>query len=118
MYSLSSEKTKSYALQQATAYCVYMMAGSFFHRTRNMNGFLVERMYMHYAEMPANRRVKLEDRILKQLEKLRLGRMDDLDCCFVAHYIGEDYCLDFLTGGFGWIRVVVQPDGRLNAVGE
>ena len=99
MYSLSSEKTKSYDLQQATAYCVYMMAGSFFHRTRNMNGFLVERMYMHYAEMPANRRVKLEDRILKQ-------------------HIGEDYCLDFLTGGFGWIRVVVQPDGRLNAVGE
>ena len=43
---------KGYSNQLAVSYIVYMMAGSYFHKSSCKNAMEEKHLYMHYAEMP------------------------------------------------------------------
>ena len=66
MYKFN-EKTNN--KQQQTAYVLYMVVGSYFHKSICSNKVMEDRLYLHYREMPLRRQCDLEKQVIKNTEK-------------------------------------------------
>ena len=95
----SSEK--GYNKQRATAYVVYMMAGSYFSSSGVTRKF--PNLYLHYAEMPRDQQYRCESHVISGMEALGKGflqKIATLRCDVRCKFCGDDIFMEFYTGGF------------------
>lgn len=116
-----TNQTKGYEKQFAVSYIVYMMGGSCFHKCECKNKLEEKRLFLHYAEMPNQKQIDAENRILKQIERLDLNllrKFENMKC--EAHFIrGEsEYFVVFLTGGFENIKFTIRENGDVEVQAE
>jgi len=105
---------KGYNRQLATAYAAGMMIGSYFFKSSYVSVMEEKHLYLHYAEMPRARQYDQEDAVLRQMAQLDrdfLDRLRDLKCQIRCRLQGEEYLLEFDTGGFESLRCVVDRNG-------
>ena len=110
MQNFNSSK-KSYSRQFAMAYIVYMMAGSYFSSSSATPR--IQKLYMHYAEMPREKQCQLEDRVISSLEKMEkrfLQKIADLRCGVRCSSCDGDILLEFYTGGFEGLQCRIRKD--------
>lgn len=107
-----SSAEKGYNRQRATAYIVYMMAGSYFHSQGDTKGF--RNLYLHYAEMPREKQYECESRVIGSMERLNTGflrRISTLRYEVVCKVRGEELLMEFHTGGFEGLLCRIQKNG-------
>lgn len=107
-----SSAEKKYDRQRATAYIVYMMAGSYFHSRKADRSF--KNFYLHYAEMPLEKQYRCEDRVIRSMEALDPQFLRNIaSLCFHAacRNDGEDLLMEFSTGGFESLRCRIRKNG-------
>lgn len=103
---------KGYNKQRATAYIVYMMAGSYFNPQGSSDRF--KNLYLHYAEMPREKQYDCESRVIDSMEMLGedfLQRISLLRYEVVLKTCGEELLLEFRTGGFEGITCRIKRNG-------
>lgn len=106
----SSEK--GYNRQRATAYIVYMMAGSYFSSSGVTRKF--PNLYLHYAEMPREKQYQCESRVISSVEALGEGFLQKiavLRCDVRFRACSGDILIEFLTGGFEGLQCRIAPNG-------
>ena len=106
----SSEK--GYNKQRATAYIVYMMAGSYFSSHGAPRKF--PGLYLHYAEMPREKQYQCESRVISSMGALDedfLQKIAALRCDVRCKSCGDDLFMDFHTGGFESLQCHIQKNG-------
>ena len=89
-----ASKEKGYNRQLATAYIAGMMIGSYFYKSI-------------YCSM-------LEEKILRQMAQLDrdlLRQLQELKCQIRCRRQGENYLLEFDTGGFETLDCIVDEKG-------
>lgn len=105
----SSEK--NYSKQRATAYAVYMMAGSYFSSSSAASR--IPNLYLHYAEMPREKQYQCESRVISSMEALGRGflrKIAALRCDVRCRFCSDDILLEFWTGGFEGIQCRIRKD--------
>ena len=94
-----TEKRKT--IQEAMAYVVYMIVGSYFNRETCRNQFAADRLYLYYKELGANKQEMMEACIIAQAGKV-LKRYEDIlsvmNCESKIRVENGRYLIDFLTG--------------------
>ena len=108
MYKNVEESNK----QQQTCFVLYMIVGSYFHKSTCTNKVLEKQLYLYYREMPFRQQCGLEERVIEDTEKdLReiLPALAELNCTVSIRRRGGEYHLQFNTGFEG---VVVTVDGN------
>ena len=107
-----TEKTNS--IQQQTAYALYMMVSSYFHKSICSNKLLETTLSLHYQELPVKRQEKLECRVIQDVErelKKVLPVLAEMNCKVFIRHRDETYSLEFKTG-FESVSVVVDQKGN------
>ena len=110
MKSLYSSK-KSYSKQLATAYAVYMMAGSYFSSSGAAGR--IPNLYLHYAEMPREKQYQCESRVISSMEALGKGflqKIASLRCDVRCRICGDDILMEFSTGGFEGLQCLIRKN--------
>ena len=110
MKNFNSSK-KSYSRQFAMAYIVYMMAGSYF--SSGSATPRIQKLYLHYAEMPREKQCQLEARVISSMEELDkrfLKKIADLRCDVRCSSCDDDILLEFCTGGFEGLQCRIRKD--------
>ncbi len=107
-----TEKTDN--KQQQTAYVLYMMISSYFHKSICNNKVLETKLLLYYRELPVKRQEELEEKVIanieKELEKI-LPVLCGMNCKVFICKQDEDYCLTFETG-FEEVSAVVDSKGK------
>ena len=104
---------KNYGRQNAVAYIVYMMAGSYFGSGTSNSRF--RNLYLNYAEMPKEKQYENERRVIDSVEKLGaefLQKIAALRCKAVCRRFGEELLMEFHPGGFGGLRFQIERNGN------
>ena len=65
-----ANQEKSYRTQLAVGYVVYMMGGSYFKSCDCKNRMEEKHLFLHYAEMPNQKQMDLETKIVRIMDKL------------------------------------------------
>ena len=107
-----NNSSKKYNKQYATAYIVYMMAGSYFQPERQNGRF--KNLYLHYAEMPQKEQYECESRVICSLENLDqdfLQEISKLRCKISCKSQGGVLLMEFHTGGFEGLSFSIQENG-------
>ena len=102
---------KSYSKQHATAYIVYMMAGSYF--SSSDASCRIPKLYLHYAEMPREKQYQCESRVISSMEALGKGflrKIANLRCDVRCRPCGDDILLEFCTGGFESLQCRIRKN--------
>lgn len=97
--------------QQETAYMLYMIIGSYFHRCRSKA--LEENLFLYYKELGESRQIDKERLIIRVSEGVLKDNMTDLaqmNAEVVISRADEMYVLRFYTG-FEDIVVTVDDNG-------
>lgn len=101
-------------IQEQTAYVVYMIVSSYFHKSICNSGALETSLYLHYLEMPKNRQENLEKQVIRRSEQ-DLGEvmsvLSQMNCEVVFTHRDDQYYLDFETG-FEAVSAVVDQKGH------
>ena len=107
-----TEKRKT--IQEAMAYVVYMIVGSYFNRETCRNQFAADRLYLYYKELGANKQEMMEACIIAQAGKV-LKRYEDIlsvmNCESKIRVENGRYLIDFLTG-FEHVHTEVDQRGK------
>lgn len=116
-----SSVEKGYSKQRATAYIVYMMAGSYFSSHGATRKF--SNLYLHYAEMPQEKQYQCESRVISSMDALGkdfLTKIAALRYDVRYNFCGDDLLMEFHTGGFEGLLCRIQKNGsfRLTPVEE
>ena len=117
MKSFSSIE-KGYNRQFATAYAAYMIVGSYFHKCTAANSYEEKHLYLHYVEMPMGKQVDCEKRIDDLMLNIEYNDPEFMECIAQlnssTYFYKEDeyFIVDFRTGGFEGLQVMVDPGGR------
>lgn len=104
---------ESYSRQNAVAYIIYMMAGSYFASGTSNGRF--RNLYLHYAEMPKEKQYENERRVIASVEKLGedfLRKISGLRCETVCRRSGEELLMEFQTGGFEGLSFQIGKNGN------
>ncbi len=100
--------------QQETAYILYMIIGSYFHKTACCSKCMEESLKLYYLDMKEEKQMALEEQVIRNAEQI-LGFYEDtlsLLNCRVSVIQNEGlYQLSFYTG-FEKIEAVVDSKGR------
>lgn len=99
--------------QQETAYMLYMIIGSYFHRCRCRSKALEENLFLYYKELGESRQIDKERLIIRVSEGVLKDNMTDLaqmNAEVVISRADEMYVLRFYTG-FEDIVVTVDDKG-------
>lgn len=112
---------KGYNRQYATAYIMYMMAGSYFFSCKT--SYRLRNLHLHYAEMPRQKQYDHESHAISSMEELDkdfLQRISTLRCEVICRACGEELFMDFNTGGFEGIHCRIYKNGsfQLTPCGE
>ncbi len=105
---------KGYSKQLAAGYIVGMMVGSYFHKSIFQNSYEEKHLYLHYAEMPRQKQYEQEAKILSIVEHMDTGflkEIENLKCEIHCRREGEDYIVEFTTGGFESLLCVINSKG-------
>ena len=100
--------------QQETAYMLYMIIGSYFHRCSCRSKALEENLFLYYKELQEKRQVEKERQIIRVSEGVLKDNMTDLaemNAEAVISKVNDLYILSFYTG-FEMIVVTVDEKGR------
>lgn len=97
--------------QQACAYILYMIIGSYFHKCICMSEAAALNLFLYYKEMEPNKQIQKEMEVIQYLEKHfreELNCFSDLNC--EAHIIRfqNHYRIIFYTGFEGMIVTVTE----------
>lgn len=107
-----TEKTNN--KQQQTAYVLYMIISSYFHKSICNTKLLEMSLFLHYRDLTGNRQEKLEQGIIeateKKLQKV-LPVLSQMNCEVSIRRRNGNYFLIFATG-FESVSVVVDPQGN------
>ena len=98
--------------QQETAYMLYMIIGSYFHRYSCRSKALEENLFLYYKELQEKRQVEKERQIIRVSEGVLKDNMTDLaemNAEVVISRADDLYILRFYTG---FERVVVTVDEK------
>ncbi len=98
--------------QQETAYMLYMIIGSYFHKCSCRSKALEENLFLYYKELQEKRQVEKERQIIKVSEGILKDNMTDLaemNAEVVISKADDLYILSFYTG---FERVVVTVDEK------
>lgn len=109
----SESPAKSYSRQNAVAYAIYMMAGSYFASRTSNSRF--RNLYLHYTEMPKEKQYESERRVMASVEKLGedfLQKISALRCSTVCKRVGEELLMEFCTGGFEGLSFKIGKNGN------
>ena len=99
--------------QQETAYMLYMIIGSYFHRCRCRSKALEENLFLYYKELGESRQIDKERLIIRVSEGVLKDNMTDLaqmNAEVVISRADDMYVLRFYTG-FEDIVVTVDDKG-------
>ena len=99
--------------QQETAYMLYMIIGSYFHKCSCRSKALEENLFLYYKELQEKRQVEKERQIIKVSEGILKDNMTDLaemNAEVVISKADDLYILSFYTG-FERIMVTVDDKG-------
>lgn len=100
--------------QQETAYMLYMIIGSYFHRCSCRSKALEENLFLYYKELGESRQIDKERQIIRVSEGVLKDNMTDLaemNAEAVISKVNDLYILSFYTG-FEMIVVTVDEKGR------
>jgi hypothetical protein len=117
MKSFSSIE-KGYNRQFAAAYAAYMIVGSYFYKCEAANSYEEKHLYLHYVEMPMGKQIDCEKRIDDLMQNIEyndpgfIESIASLKCVTAFYKDGEDFIVDFRTGGFESLQVLVDAGGR------
>ena len=97
----------------ATAYIIYMMGGSAFHKCRFRSGGEEMRLRMHYMFMKSTDQLKEEEKYDRLCSEQIADDVADLNC-EVIHRRGKDgtYKLLFYTGIVNYL-FIIPPRGKV-----
>lgn len=98
--------------QQETAYMLYMIIGSYFHRCSCRSKALEENLFLDYKELGERRQIDKERQIIRVSEGVLKDNMTDLaemNAEVVISRADDLYILRFYTG---FERVVVTVDEK------
>ncbi len=99
--------------QQETAYMLYMIIGSYFHKCSCRSKALEENLFLYYKELGESRQIDRERQIIRISEGVLKDNMADLaemNAEVVIVRAGDLYILSFYTG-FEMIVVTVDEKG-------
>ena len=99
--------------QQETAYMLYMMISSYFHKCYCRSKVLEEKLFLYYQELQENKQVEKERQIIRVSEGVLKDTMADLaemNAEAVIAKADDLYILSFYTG-FERILVTVDEKG-------
>ena len=101
-------------IQEAAAYVVYMIVGSYYNKEVCRNQFTADRLYLYYKEQGAKKQEHMEagiiakaERALKPYEQV----LAVMNCESRIYFRDGKYCIDFLTG-FEHVHAEVDKAGR------
>ncbi len=100
--------------QQETAYMLYMIIGSYFHKCSCRSKALEENLFLYYKELGESRQIDKERQIIRVSEGVLIdNRIDlaDMNAEAVISKVNDLYILSFYTG-FEMIVVTVDEKGR------
>ena len=100
--------------QQETAYMLYMIIGSYFHKCSCRSKALEENLFLYYKELGESRQIDKERQIIRVSEGVLIDNMIDLadmNAEAVISKVNDLYILSFYTG-FEMIVVTVDEKGR------
>ena len=100
--------------QQETAYMLYMIIGSYFHRCSCRSKALEENLFLYYKELQEKRQVEKERQIIRVSEGVLgecLASMAQMNAEVFISKTDEMYVLRFYTG-FEDIVATVDDKGR------
>ncbi len=100
--------------QQETAYMLYMIIGSYFHRCSCKSKTVEENLFLYYKELQEKRQVEKERQIIKVSEgvlKDNIADLAEMNAEAVISKVNDLYILSFYTG-FEMIVVTVDEKGR------
>lgn len=100
--------------QQETAYMLYMIIGSYFHRCRCRSKALEENLFLYYKELGERRQIDKERQIIRVSEGVLgecLASMAQMNAEVFISKTDEMYVLRFYTG-FEDIVATVDDKGR------
>ena len=98
--------------QQETAYMLYMIVGSYFHRCSCRSKALEENLFLYYKELGENRQIDKERQIIRVSEGVLKDNMTDLaemNAEAIISKVDNLYILSFYTG---FERIVVTVDDK------
>lgn len=98
--------------QQETAYMLYMIIGSYFHKCICRSKALEENLFLYYKELGENRQVDKERQIIRVSEGVLKDNMTDLaemNAEAIISKVDNLYILSFYTG---FERIVVTVDDK------
>ena len=99
--------------QQETAYMLYMIIGSYFHRCSCRSKALEENLFLYYKELGESRQIDKERQIIRVSEGVLKDNMTDLaemNAEAIISKVDNLYILSFYTG-FERIVVTVDDNG-------
>ena len=99
--------------QQETAYMLYMIIGSYFHKCSCRSKALEENLFLYYKELGESRQIDRERQIIRVSEGVLKDNMADLaemNAEVIIVRAGDLYILSFYTG-FEMIVVTVDEKG-------
>ena len=99
--------------QQETAYMLYMIIGSYFHKCSCRSKALEENLFLYYKELGESRQIDKERQIIRVSEGVLKDNMADLaemNAEVVISKADDLYILSFYTG-FERIMVTVDDKG-------
>lgn len=111
-----TNQEKGYRKQLAVGYVVYMMGGSYFKTCTCKNKIEEKHLFLHYSEMPKQKQMDLETKILRMMDKLDkefLMKIENLRCEVHFKHNEEGYQIEFKTGGFESLLCNIQEDGEV-----
>ncbi len=102
--------------QLAICYIIYMICGSYFHRCTCESPLTERKMYLHYREMKAGEQERLETMVIHEMDRFSVGylkKLAGLACEVSVRKTEEGYRIDFATGGFESISVILKNGGNI-----
>ncbi len=111
MYKINEKANNQ---QQQITYVLYMMIGSYFHKSICSNRVLETKLLLHYRDLPAKRQEELEEKVIANIEKeLKeiLPVLSGMNCKVFIRKQEGDYRMTFETG-FEEVTAVVDSKGK------
>ena len=87
--------------QKVAAYTIYMVVGSYFHKAKLANEQVGRNLYLHYADLSDNRKVQLEEGVIRMAERVLSevkGNLAISNCKVTISQEKGAYLIAFYTG--------------------
>lgn len=100
----------------AMCYIIYMICGSYFHRCTCTSRTEEQRDFLHYRELKASEQERMESKVIYAMDRQDEGfleRLSELNCEAAIRKTEAGYQVDFQTGGFETISVVLKNNGNI-----